>query len=336
MRRLLIGPFAYLAALARATRDGWNRFVFTPADPTALGLVRVVAGALAFWSLFVYGLDLPAYLPRHVVLEVARLVFQVWVDGRVLPRRAFQLDPWDEGVLFGRGVWESTRTVDGVPWLWTLHVERLLRTAALLGIDLDPARIPAEEQVRDFVRAMTTMDVVVRLNVTAGRVGRPGVVWMTATLPPAPISALRLRSTRYPFEKGHPYLTWKTFQYASRLQLGRDAAHAGFDSALLVDDAGMVLESAHANVFFRFDDGWATPEADGGLLPGTTRRHLLDHAPRPIVERKIALAELASAREAFATNSNVGIVPVTGVDQHTFRVGAETMELARWLEADRG
>ena len=37
---------------------GWDAFFFTPADPHPLGLVRVVVGVLAFWSLFVYGLDL--------------------------------------------------------------------------------------------------------------------------------------------------------------------------------------------------------------------------------------------------------------------------------------
>lgn len=62
MRRLLTGPAAYLAALGREAWAAWNRFLFTPADPTPLGAVRVASGALAFWSVFVYGLDLHAYL----------------------------------------------------------------------------------------------------------------------------------------------------------------------------------------------------------------------------------------------------------------------------------
>jgi predicted DCC family thiol-disulfide oxidoreductase YuxK len=62
VRRLLTGPLAYLAELANAARSGWNRFLFTPSDPTSLGLIRLVCGALAAWSLIVYGLDLRAYL----------------------------------------------------------------------------------------------------------------------------------------------------------------------------------------------------------------------------------------------------------------------------------
>lgn len=62
MRRVLTGPIDYLAGLARDVRATWDRFVFTPSDPTPLGILRVASGALAFWSLLVYGLDLHAYL----------------------------------------------------------------------------------------------------------------------------------------------------------------------------------------------------------------------------------------------------------------------------------
>ena len=57
MRRLLSDLRNYLAALGWAARAGWNAFFFVPADPTALGVIRVATGLLAFWSLFVFGLD---------------------------------------------------------------------------------------------------------------------------------------------------------------------------------------------------------------------------------------------------------------------------------------
>ena len=61
MRRLLNGLFGYAAELTRSIRDGWDAFFFTPADPTSLGLIRIVTGLLAFWSLFVFGIDLLDY-----------------------------------------------------------------------------------------------------------------------------------------------------------------------------------------------------------------------------------------------------------------------------------
>src|SRR5581483_5237426 len=131
--------------------------------------------------------------------------------------------------------------------------------------------------------------------------------------------------------KGQPYLTWKTFQYATRLRAGWQALKAGFDSVLLLDEKDNVLAAAHANLFVRLPDGWATPTAEGGLLPGTVRQHLLAQAPLAIREQVIPRALLSHVRESFVTNSNVGIVPVTQIDGQKFSIGPETVELARWL-----
>jgi hypothetical protein len=61
VRRLLNDVASYLAELTGATRRGWNTFFFRSADPTPVGLIRVAAGLLAFWSLLVFGLDLRDY-----------------------------------------------------------------------------------------------------------------------------------------------------------------------------------------------------------------------------------------------------------------------------------
>ena len=65
MRRLLSEMRDYLSTLASTTRRAWNAFFFTPADPTPLGLIRIAAGLLAFWSLLVFGLDLNDYFGSH-------------------------------------------------------------------------------------------------------------------------------------------------------------------------------------------------------------------------------------------------------------------------------
>jgi predicted DCC family thiol-disulfide oxidoreductase YuxK len=62
VRRLVNELGAYLAVLWRTSAGGWNRFFFTPADPTALGLIRVMVGLLLFWNLAVYGFDLHGFL----------------------------------------------------------------------------------------------------------------------------------------------------------------------------------------------------------------------------------------------------------------------------------
>jgi hypothetical protein len=48
----------YLRGLIRATRDGWDRFWFTPTDPATLGIIRILAGAMLFYTHLVWSFDL--------------------------------------------------------------------------------------------------------------------------------------------------------------------------------------------------------------------------------------------------------------------------------------
>ena len=45
--------------------EGWNRFWFTPAAPETLALIRVMAGAMLFYTHFVWALDLSSFLGEH-------------------------------------------------------------------------------------------------------------------------------------------------------------------------------------------------------------------------------------------------------------------------------
>jgi predicted DCC family thiol-disulfide oxidoreductase YuxK len=97
MRRLVNEAGSYLGSLGAAARRGWTVFFFTPADPTALGCLRIVAGLFAFWSLFVFGLDLPDYFGSHG-----------WADGELMRKMERPL-AWSfwffVGDLWLRPVW---------------------------------------------------------------------------------------------------------------------------------------------------------------------------------------------------------------------------------------
>jgi branched-subunit amino acid aminotransferase/4-amino-4-deoxychorismate lyase len=284
-----------------------------------------------------YGVNVADSTPVQAVLDVLRLVSVVWVDGQLVSRNRFHLDPFDEGLVYGRGAWEATRTVGGVPWLWAEHLDRLRHTAGLLDIDLTPHRLPDAAEVARFVGLLTIADVVVRLNVSAGRPGLKGRLWMTASLRTAPRTAVKLQTLRSPVPPGHPDLAWKSFQYAGRYRVAQAACRQGFDGALLTDAAGNVLESDCANIFLRFADGWVTPAADADLfLPGTVRNHILRHQPIAVREAAVPAARLPEAEEAFLTNSNLGAVAVGRIDGRELPMGRDTLAVVRWLTPATG
>ena len=55
--------------LARAN-DAWNRFWFTPSDPTVLAAVRIITGAVALFTLIVYGFDLQDLVGRDAWMDL--------------------------------------------------------------------------------------------------------------------------------------------------------------------------------------------------------------------------------------------------------------------------
>jgi para-aminobenzoate synthetase/4-amino-4-deoxychorismate lyase len=93
---------------------------------------------------------------------------------------------------------------------------------------------------------------------------------------------------------------------------------------LLLDRDGTVLEASRGNLFVVDDDVLVTPPADGRILPGVTRRRVLELAAAlgiPVREDAVRFDRLWDAAEAFLTGAVRGIEPVLACDGHT--VGSE-------------
>jgi hypothetical protein len=79
MRRVLSPVAGYLADLARSLAAGWDAFWFTPADPTPLGLLRVLTGAMLLYTHAVWGLALDDFFGPGAWLD-AELVRALQAD----------------------------------------------------------------------------------------------------------------------------------------------------------------------------------------------------------------------------------------------------------------
>jgi para-aminobenzoate synthetase/4-amino-4-deoxychorismate lyase len=103
-------------------------------------------------------------------------------------------------------------------------------------------------------------------------------------------------------------------KWADRAVLAADEATG---TPLYVADDGTVLETSRGNVFL-IDRGGSlvTPPLRDDLLPGVTRRALLDHAldaGLPVAIRPFGVDELSSSA-AFWTSSLSGAVPIHSID----------------------
>lgn len=87
---------------------------------------------------------------------------------------------------------------------------------------------------------------------------------------------------------------------------------SGGSVPLILDDDESVLEASRANVFIVEEGSIVTPPADGRLLPGVTRRRVIELVP--VREEHVSLVRLLAADEVFLTGSVRGVEPVRDYD----------------------
>lgn len=103
----------YFRDLGRATASGWNRFWFTPSDPATLGLVRILAGSMLFYTHFVWSLDFESFFGERG-----------WIS------------PDAQALMQGRtGLWTHFNWIHSSGALWVIHIAALIVFALLtLGL----------------------------------------------------------------------------------------------------------------------------------------------------------------------------------------------------------
>jgi branched-subunit amino acid aminotransferase/4-amino-4-deoxychorismate lyase len=226
----------------------------------------------------------------------------------------------DDGFLRGRAVFETLRVYGGRPFRLEQHLERLGRSAEMLG--LPAPDLPALAALgRAAVADAGEPDAVLRYFWTPGRSGldQPTGLALVSSLPPD-LEELRARGLRLAVARwapGHRLAGSKSTSYAENLAAHEEALRAGSDDALLVDAADIVLEAPTANVWWREGSRLVTPALEQPILAGVTRAALwelaggLGYEPE---EGVYALSRVKLADEVFLSSSVREVMPVVAID----------------------
>ena len=101
----------------------------------------------------------------------------------------------------------------------------------------------------------------------------------------------------------------------------------------MLTEKGLLSEASMSNIFMVSGGVLVTPGDSSGILPGITRRRVIDLAQKMGVRTQagdVNPARLYVAAEAFLTNSLLEIMPLTAVDGKPIgggRLGALTTRL---------
>jgi branched-chain amino acid aminotransferase len=113
--------------------------------------------------------------------------------------------------------------------------------------------------------------------------------------------------------------------YANSALATDDVRRAGFDEAILLNEAGHVTEGATCNLFMVRKGVLITPPVNENVLEGITRSTILEIAHKelgmPILERPVDRSELYIADELFLSGTAVGLAPVVRVDHRQVKEG---------------
>jgi len=103
------------------------------------------------------------------------------------------------------------------------------------------------------------------------------------------------------------------------------AAEAGFDDALMLNERGKIAEASGANLFIVRNGTLITTPVTGDILEGITRRSILKFARDlgiAIEEREIDRSELYIADEAFLCGTGAQVASVGNIDGRPVGTGA--------------
>lgn len=274
----------------------------------------------------------------------------IWLNGRLVTREGARIDPADRGLLLGDGLFETLRAYRGHVFKLDEHLERMVEGAAELGIPLplDPPSITLAVHETLDANQLAAADAAIRITLTRGPGQRgllppddprPTLIVSAAAYraPPAIDGFIAITAKRVRRNENSLTARIKTLCYLDNVIAQTEAAAAGADEAIMLNNQDAVACGGRSNVFAMVEGALVTPSVGAGALPGITRHAVLAlGGARGIEVREDVLtrAQLRDATEIFITNSLLEIMPVRRCDDADLPIGPVTRQLVEdWRRA---
>ncbi len=244
---------------------------------------------------------------------------------QILEASARTLAAGQVGLLSGWGVFSTLRVMDGVPFEWARHWERMKRDAAHLRIPFPADREWLETHLHALIEANHAYDATLRVYVVRNKGGLfegPGqtrdfdTIAFTVDVAAWP-ETVQLGVAHEARHAANEFAGTKCISWAENLTRYERARQQGFDEIILLNERGEVAECTSANIFVVSGSRVWTPPLSAGCLPGVTRAVLLEDIDVPgleIEERALTLNDLEIADEVCITSSTRALLPAARIE----------------------
>lgn len=240
-----------------------------------------------------------------------------------------QLTVFNRSFLYGDGVFETIRMVDGKILFFEDHYFRLMSSMRIVRMEI-PMSFTMEFLEEEILKLVTILGIQdsARVRLTVFR-NEGGYYTPTDNSVSFIIQAEKLGSKKYDFGKEsyevdlykdffvskHLLSSLKTTSKMINVTAGIFAKENRLDSCLLINEEKNVVEAVSGNLFMLMGNQLVTPPISEGCLNGVMRKQIIGLAKKmdevQIIEKEISPFDLQKADELFVTNVISGIQPVT-------------------------
>ena len=245
----------------------------------------------------------------------------VYLNGQYLPKEEAALNVADLAILRGFGIFDYFRYADGKPRFIEGHLDRFLRSAKLLELEIPASREELRTAVHELIERNGVADGGIRFVLTGGyspdgySPTTPNLVAMAYPFkgPSAEQYERGVAALLHHYERQLPQV--KSIDYLEGIRIQPMLKAKGADYALYVDHHHNVRESDRSNFMIVQNEVIITPKEN--ILHGITRLHLLQLARQlgiNVEERNVSVNELKQADEAIICSSTKGAMAITKVD----------------------
>lgn len=255
----------------------------------------------------------------------------IYCNGQIVSADECLVSPFDHSFLYGHGLFETMRAYNGKVFKLQEHLNRLEAAAKYLQWPQLPEHAELREAIDKVLKHNQLTDASVRLTLSRGvgtprpdpdSCGRPSVMVFASPLPPPlPPEGWRIATVTLRRNLSSPLVRIKSANYLDNILAKKEARELGAQEALLLNTNGFVAEGSMSNIFLVAGGRLITPDENSGILPGVTRRTIIELAQAakiPLEIRQVKPEELRCADEIFLTSSVMEIIPVSALDARLF------------------
>ncbi|MDY2734368.1 aminotransferase class IV [Intestinibacter sp.] len=229
---------------------------------------------------------------------------------------------------FGMGLFETIKVTD-CPLDLDLHLDRLFNSARELNFDIDENKEFYRKTILEYIDKNDVKNKALRLTVfdEGYNISLRDIAYNEETYKKG------FKLCISPIKRGDSIIyRHKTTNYYESMYSKHFATDNGFDDAIFLDTSGRVLECSMSNIFFVKSDTVYTPKSSSPILNGIMKLNIgrvCESLNINLVECDIDISSVDEYEGVFVTNSLMGVMPVTQINQIDFDKDNKVIKLIK-------